>query len=143
MNGMSPRRGGRFALIVLIVLELAGLAPRQAKAAQPAEDFRIFFDFGSAELTDKAKELAKIVAQALPPSAWVTLIGHCEGAEPAPDTLSRARAEAVLAELRKAKLPAKVTLDAIGVGANEPRFKTEPTARDPQSRYVGIVVEIP
>jgi len=49
----------------------------------------------------------------------------------------------VLAELRKAKLPTNVTLDAIGAGANEPRFKAEPTARDPQSRYVGIVVEIP
>jgi hypothetical protein len=34
-------------------------------------------------------------------------------------------------------------LDAIGAGANEPRFKAEPTARDPQNRYVGIVVEIP
>ena len=140
---MPPRRGRRFALIALIVFGFAGLAPRHAQAAQPAEDFRIFFDFGSAELTAKARELVKIVAQALPPSAWVTLIGHCEGAEPAPDRLSRVRAEAVLAELRKAKLPANVTLDAIGAGANEPRFKAEPTARDPQNRYVGIVVEIP
>ena len=89
---MPPRRGRRFALIALIVFGFAGLAPRHAQAAQPAEDFRIFFDFGSAELTAKARELVKIVAQALPPSAWVTLVGHCEGAEPAPDRLSRARA---------------------------------------------------
>ena len=140
---MPPRRGRRFVLIALIVFGFAGLAPRHAQAAQPAEDFRIFFDFGSAELTAKARELVKIVAQALPPSTWVTLIGDCEGAEPAPDRLSRARAEAVLAELRRATLPANVTLDAVGAGANEPRFKAEPTARDPQSRYVGIVVEIP
>ena len=135
--------GRRSLLIALVVLGLAASATPHANAAQQAEDFRIFFDFGSAELTDKAKELAKILAQSLPASAWVTLIGHCDSAEPSPDRLSRARAEAVLAELRKMPLRANISLEAIGVGASEPRFKSEPNARDPQDRYVGVVVEIP
>ena len=139
---MFPPGGRQYVLIALVALGLAASRP-PAKAAQPAEDFRIFFDFGSAKLTDSAKAQVKVLAQSLPPSAWVTLIGHCDSAEPAPDTLSRARAEAVLAELRKAPLRANISLGAIGAGASEPRFKTAQHMRKPQDRYVGVVVELP
>lgn len=106
----------------------------------------VFFAFGSAELTDRARtETARIAAQIRDGGLrTLTVTGHTDSVGGDADNLalSQRRAEAVRAQLAAA-LPG-VTLTAVGRGEAEPVAKemTEDGQDDPEARARNRRVEI-
>ncbi|MBL8780229.1 MAG: OmpA family protein [Alphaproteobacteria bacterium] len=109
-----------------------------ASAAQ--ERFRIFFDQKSAALTNAAREVIEYAVKDIRQKGvrHVVLVGHADTADMAPMALSRFRAQAVAAALRRGGVPESVTIAVSGVGAEKPVVPTGPDVREPYNRVVVI-----
>jgi len=117
-------------------------APVPAPAAQVARMYLIFFDFDSAALTPRARD---IVAEAVRNSARIphTRIEVSGNADRAGDPaynlrLSQARAEAVAIEMGRWGVPRSV-MDIHSYGDSRPMIPTDAGVREPQNRRVEIV----
>jgi OmpA-OmpF porin, OOP family len=109
-------------------------------AQSDPENFNIFFDFGKSDLTDPAKQLLDIIAKTVSPTARVTISGNCDTAEPEPEKLGFARANAVLTQLLRHKSMARVRFHVVNEGASKPMIETPPNTREPRNRRVVVIV---
>jgi len=117
-------------------------APVPAPAAQASRMYLIFFDFDSAALTPRARD---IVAEAVRNSARIPhtrieVSGNADwSGDPAYNLrLSQARAEAVATEMTRWGVPRSV-MDIHAYGDSRPLVPTAAGVREPQNRRVEIV----
>ncbi len=118
-------------------------AATAAPAPAPARNYLVFFDWDSAALTDRARQ---IVAEAAENASRVQVTrievaGHADrtGTPQYNLALSRRRAEAVAAELVKHGV-AKQAIDIQAFGQAKPLVATADGVREPQNRRVEIVL---
>jgi len=107
-----------------------------------SEEFMVFFDFDSAQLSPEAHRMINDAARSArkaPPKA-VVLTGHTDraGASQYNSMLSTRRVEAVKTALEAAGLPGNVTVTAVGAGESSPRVSTEDGVRSAANRRVVI-----
>ena len=114
-----------------------------AAAPAPARSFLVFFDFGSDQLTARAREIVGQAAQASR-SQQVTRLevaGHTDtvGSAQYNQGLSLRRANNVAAELVRMGVPREAITTA-GFGFSRPLVPTGANVREPQNRRVEIVL---
>ncbi len=128
---------------------VTGSPPPAVPAPSPARTYLVFFDWDSADLTDRADA---IIAEAAQDAAHVRLTtlqvdGHADSSRALPGErgqrfnlrLSLRRADAVRAALiRDGIAPAAITVH--GFGDLHPLVPTGPNVREPQNRRVEVVV---
>jgi OmpA-OmpF porin, OOP family len=119
----------------------ASLATPSADAQRIGDEVLIFFDYGQSTLTDMASKLVDAAANAILQNARVSIIGHCDSAEPAPEKLGFARANAVLTQLLRHSRMARVRFNVLNEGASKPLLRMPPNTREPQNRRVEIRLE--
>lgn len=116
--------------------------PAQAAAEMPARTYLVFFDWNSAALTPRARE---VIAEAVRnsthvPYTRIEVTGHADrtGPERVNMALSRRRAEVVAAELERSGVPSTV-IDIHAAGDRHPLVPTAAGVRQPENRRVEIV----
>ena len=118
-------------------------APAPAAAPAPARTYLVFFDFDSAALTDRAREIiAEAAANAARVQATrIEVTGHTDtvGTAAYNQALSVRRANAVAAELERRGIP-RSQMVITGRGFTQPLVPTGPNVREPQNRRVEIVL---
>jgi OOP family OmpA-OmpF porin len=109
-------------------------------AASAAERFKVFFGQSSADLTDASREIVGFAVKDIREKGarHVVVVGHADTADMAPMALSRIRAQAVAAQLRRGGVPESVTIAVSGVGAENLAVPTGPDVREPYNRVVVI-----
>lgn len=139
---MGAEIGRRKALAFTIGAAAAFALPAEAQPKDERKDdaFLIFFDYGRSDLTEPGRKLAEALADAIPEHARVTITGHCDSAEPNPEKLGFARANAVLTQFLRNPRMAKVRFNVLNDGAARPLVQTPPNTREPQNRRVEIVL---
>lgn len=122
------------------------LQPPPPVAAAPApltRSFIIYFDINSASLTARARELVGEAAQAARAggTARLEVNGHTDrsGTPAANRALSRRRAEAVAAELRRQGIR-REDIAITAFGESQPAVPTRDGVREPQNRRVEIII---
>jgi OOP family OmpA-OmpF porin len=118
-------------------------APAPAAAPAPARTYLVFFDFDSAALTDRARQIIAEAAANAPrvQTTRIDVTGHTDtvGTAAYNQALSVRRAEAVAAELERRGIP-RSQMVIRGVGFSQPLVPTGPNVREPQNRRVEIVL---
>jgi len=118
-------------------------APAPAAAPAPARTYLVFFDFDSAALTDRARQIIAEAAANAPrvQTTRIEVTGHTDtvGTAAYNQALSVRRAEAVAAELERRGIP-RSQMVIRGVGFSQPLVPTGPNVREPQNRRVEIVL---
>jgi len=118
-------------------------APAPAAAPAPARTYLVFFDFDSAALTDRAREIIAEAAANAPrvQSTRIEVTGHTDtvGSAAYNQALSVRRANAVAAELERRGIP-RSQMVITGRGFSQPLVPTGPNVREPQNRRVEIVL---
>lgn len=115
--------------------------PSVAVAQQ--KSFLLFFDYEKTEIGQSGKLVVDAIAEAIKSDGKarkVVLVGHTDTAEPS--TLSQARAvEAAKALVATGALPSGFEITISGVGASQPLVKTEAFVREPQNRFVAVLID--
>ncbi|MFQ3622689.1 MAG: OmpA family protein [Acetobacteraceae bacterium] len=118
-------------------------APAPAAAPAPARTYLVFFDFDSAALTDRAREIIAEAAANAPrvQATRIEVTGHTDtvGSAAYNQALSVRRANAVAAELERRGIP-RTQMVITGRGFTQPLVPTGPNVREPQNRRVEIVL---
>jgi len=118
-------------------------APAPAAAPAPARTYLVFFDFDSAALTDRAREIIAEAAANAPrvQATRIEVTGHTDtvGTAAYNQALSVRRANAVAAELERRGIP-RTQMVITGRGFTQPLVPTGPNVREPQNRRVEIVL---
>ncbi|KAA5610739.1 OmpA family protein [Rhodovastum atsumiense] len=119
-------------------------APVTAPAPAPTRSYLVFFDWNSAALTDRARQIVAEAAQATT-RVQVTRIevaGHADktGTAAYNQRLSLQRAEVVAAELVRNGVP-RQAITVQGFGETRPLVPTAEGVREPQNRRVEIVLK--
>jgi len=127
-------------LACLAAMTAVGLS---SAAVAQQKSFLLFFDYETSEIGQTGKIIVDTVAEAIKSDGKakkVVLIGHTDTAEPS--TLSQARAvEAAKALVATGALPSGFEISISGVGATQPLVKTEAFVREPQNRFVAILID--
>ena len=117
--------------------------PPPAAAPAPARTYLVFFDFDSATLTDRARQIIAEAAANAPrvQTTRIDVTGHTDtvGSAAYNQALSVRRAEAVARELEARGIP-RSQMVIRGVGFSQPLVPTGPNVREPQNRRVEIVL---
>jgi OOP family OmpA-OmpF porin len=127
--------------MVVRAVAIAAVALALSAAVSAAEErFTVFFGQSSAELTGAMHEIVDFAAKDIREKGvrHVAVVGHADTADMAPMALSRVRAQAVAAALRRAGVPESVTIVVTGVGAEKLAVQTGPDVREPYNRVVVI-----
>jgi outer membrane protein OmpA-like peptidoglycan-associated protein/outer membrane protein W len=118
--------------------------PVAAPAPAPARTYLVFFDWDSADLSDRARQT---IAEAATASTHIhytriEVDGYTDrsGSPRYNEKLSLKRAHTVAAELVRNGVPQSV-IDVQGFGENHPLVPTASGVREPQNRRVEIVVK--
>lgn len=118
-------------------------APAPVAAPAPARTYLVFFDFDSAALTDRAREIIAEAAANAPrvQATRIEVTGHTDtvGSAAYNQALSLRRANAVAAELERRGIP-RSQMVITGRGFSQPLVPTGPNVREPQNRRVEIVL---
>ena len=116
--------------------------PVPAAIAAPARTYLVFFDWNSADLTPRARD---IIAEAVRNSARlphtrIEVTGHTDrtGAAAANQALSLRRAQVVAAEMERWGVP-NSAIDIHAAGDTRPLVPTAAGVREPENRRVEIV----
>jgi hypothetical protein len=127
-------------LACLAVMAAIGL-PSAAVAQQ--KSYLVFFDFETSDIGQSGKLVVDTVAEAIKSDGKIrkaVLVGHTDTAEPS--TLSQARAvEVAKALVATGALPSGFEMILSGVGASRPLVKTEAFVREPQNRFVEVLLD--
>ena len=130
-------RSRAFAVVAGLILA-AGMG-----SAAAAKSFSVFFDRQSSVVSPTDKKILAFVKDAIAPNGRVTMAGHCDASESAPDTLSLSLSRAL--EIKKVLVtlgvPSGAALTIVGRGAGTPRIPTAAKVAEPQNRRVEITVE--
>ncbi|MDB5693416.1 MAG: flagellar motor protein MotB [Alphaproteobacteria bacterium] len=106
------------------------------------EPFILFFDWDSAAITRQAAAILDNVANVLAtiPACPILITGNADRSGPADYnmTMSRRRAEAVRAYLRRHGVRAKIDLGAFG--ETHPLVETADGVREPQNRWADVTI---
>jgi opacity protein-like surface antigen len=117
--------------------------PAPAAAPAPTRTYLVFFDFDSAALTDRARQIIAEAAANAPrvQATRIEVTGHTDtvGSAAYNQALSIRRAEAVARELEARGIP-RSQMVIRGVGFSQPLVPTGPNVREPQNRRVEIVL---
>lgn len=118
-------------------------APAVAPAPAPARTFLVFFDFGQASLTDRARSVIAEAANAARSTntTRIEVSGNTDtvGSAQYNQALSMRRAESVAGELERRGIPrSQMVLQAFGF--TRLLVPTGPNVREPQNRRVEIVL---
>lgn len=120
-------------------------APAEPLAAVP-RDYRVFFDWDSAEVTPGAAEVLRQAAENAKEERLtvVRIVGHADRSGPVPynQTLSERRAQAVARELARQGIPTN-DVAIFGEGETEPLVETRDGVREPQNRRVRVIIGSP
>jgi iron complex outermembrane receptor protein len=120
----------------------AALAP-STPAPAPAKTYLVFFDWDRADLTERAKQIVAIAAQASTraQTTKIEVNGYTDlsGTKAYNQRLSIRRAETVEAELVRDGV-AKTEIAIHGYGESNPLVPTAPGVREPQNRRVEIIL---
>lgn len=136
---MSNRISRRTVLVWATAVGAFVISP-PAGAQRSGEEVLIFFDYGQSALTEMAGKIVDAAANAILQNARVNIIGHCDSAEPTPEKLGFARANAVLTQLLRHSRMSKVRFNVLNEGSSKPLLRMPPNTREPQNRRVEIVV---
>jgi outer membrane protein OmpA-like peptidoglycan-associated protein len=138
--GAFNLQSGDAMMLRRAVILAAGLFLCAAAATAAEARFTLFFDQRSASLTEAAREVVAYAAKDIRDKGvrHVAIVGHADTADLAPIALSRFRAQAVAAELRRVGVPESVTFAVSGVGAEQLAVPTGPDVREPLNRIVAI-----
>jgi OOP family OmpA-OmpF porin len=136
---MSDRIGRR-TVLVLAAAAGASLVAAPAGAQRIGDGVLVFFDYGQSALTEAASKLVDAAANAIPQNARVNIVGHCDSAEPEPEKLGFARANAVLTQLLRHSRMARVRFNVMNEGTSKPLLRMPPNTKEPQNRRVEIIV---
>jgi OOP family OmpA-OmpF porin len=147
----SCRNG--FLRAMQVVEARTGEPPVSQAPAQPAEplaavprDYRVFFDWDSAEVTAGASEVLRQAAENAKESRLtvVRIVGHADRSGPVGynKTLSERRANAVAQELGRHGLSTN-DVAIYGQGETEPLVETGDGVREPQNRRVRVIMGSP
>lgn len=129
------------ALVLALGVGLIGLSLFISnRAVAQSQPISVFFDFGRSDLNSSAKQIVAVVKDVLKPGVQITIAGHCDTAEAAPDKLSQARALAVAKAFVDIGLPIGAQLTIVGKGATELRKQTATKVREPVNRYAAITI---
>lgn len=126
-----------------------GAEPTAAPAPQPARSYLVFFDWDKSELTDRARSIVAVAAQATTHTSLTRILvsGYTDNSSAFPGQkrgeaynmkLSLRRAEIVKAELVRDGVPG-ATIDIHGYGEQNPLVKTGPNTKEAQNRRVEII----
>jgi OOP family OmpA-OmpF porin len=126
--------------VLKLAAGICSLWATSIRAQSNTEGFNIFFDFGESELNDSARQLVDTISEAILPTAHVTIAGNCDSAEPEPEKLGVARANAVLTHFLRHKSMSKVRFNVINDGVSKPIVQTPPNTREPRNRRVVVTV---
>lgn len=124
-------------------------AEQAAPAPQAARSYLVFFDWDKADLTDRARSIVSVAAQASTHTnlTRITVSGYTDNSSAFPGQkrgeaynmkLSLRRAEIVKAELMRDGVPG-ATIDIHGYGESNPLVPTGPNTKEPQNRRVEII----
>lgn len=120
-------------------------APAEPTPAVP-RDYRVFFDWDSAEVTPGAAEVLRQAAENAKASRLtvIRIVGHADRSGPNDynQTLSERRARAVAQELARHGIPTN-DVALYGQGETEPLVETGDGVREPQNRRVRVVMGSP
>jgi outer membrane protein OmpA-like peptidoglycan-associated protein len=112
-------------------------------AIPPALTYLVFFDWDSADLTDRARQIIAEAARnsTRVPTTRIEVQGNADrsGAQPYNQTLSLHRAQTVAAELVRHGVPHD-QIDIQAFGDTRPLVPTAPGVREPQNRRVEIIL---
>ncbi len=121
----------------------APAAPPPAAAPVQSRSFIVFFDWNSAALTERARQIIAEAAQQVRAqrSARIEVAGHADrtGTVQYNQALSRRRAETVAAELVRLGV-AREEIVITALGESQPLVPTGPNVREPQNRRVEIIL---
>lgn len=121
----------------------APAAAPPAAAPVQSRSFIVFFDWNSATLTERARQIIAEAAQQARAqrSARIEVAGHADrtGTVQYNQTLSRRRAETVAAELVRLGV-AREEIVITALGESQPLVPTGPNVREPQNRRVEIIL---
>ncbi|MGO3517192.1 MAG: OmpA family protein [Acetobacter cibinongensis] len=126
-------------------------AESAAPAPQAARSYLIFFDWDKADLTDRARSIVSVAAQASTHTTLtrITVSGYTDNSSAHPGEkrgedynmkLSLRRAEVVKAELMRDGVPG-TTIDLHGYGEANPLVHTAANTKEPQNRRVEIIFQ--
>jgi OOP family OmpA-OmpF porin len=114
-----------------------------APAAPPARTYLVFFDWGQATLTDRARQIIKQAADNATHVQYtrIEVNGYTDtsGTPQYNQVLSVRRAQAVAAELAHDEMPRDAVM-AQGFGDTHTLVPTGPGVREPQNRRVEIII---
>lgn len=123
-------------------------AVSRAEPVQPQapRDYRVFFDWDSAEVTEGAAEVLRQAAESAKESQLtvIRIVGHADRSGPTDYNrdLSMKRANAVAQYLARYGIPTN-QVAVVGQGESDPLVATEDGVREPQNRRVQIVMGSP
>lgn len=132
--GRIDRRRFGVLLVTTVLAQGAGYP------ARAEEHISIYFDWGKTELGPNAKKLVGLVKQMIETTSRVSVVGHCDTSEEAPDRLSLARATVVQKALLAAGVPPTVPIAVSGKGARELSVPTGPGVHEAHNRYAAITI---
>lgn len=124
-------------LAVATALGLPSVAVAQQKS------FLLFFDYEKTEFGQSGKEIIEAITEAIKSSgkaAKVAVVGHTDTDEAGTLSLTRAL-EVAKALVATGALPLGLEISISGVGATKPLVPTGPNVREPQNRFVAILID--
>jgi len=118
-------------------------APVAAPAPQPARSYLVFFDWDKATLSDRARQIIRLAAEASTHVQYtqIRVNGYTDtsGSARYNQALSVRRAKAVAAELVRLGVP-RGSIAIRGFGETHPLVPTGPGVREAQNRRVEIII---
>lgn len=132
----------------------AGVGEKPVARAEPVEparptaprDYRVFFDWDSADVTAGAAEILRQAAENAREARLtvIRIVGHADRSGPADYNrgLSKRRADAVARHLARNGIPTD-DVAVFGQGESEPLVETGDGVREPQNRRVRVIMGSP
>lgn len=124
-------------LVITTTVGLSSVAVAQQKS------FMLFFDFEKTEFGQSGKEIVEAITKAITSNGKagkVVLVGHTDTDEAGSLSLARAT-EVAKALVATGAIPQGFEITISGVGATKPLVPTGPNVREPQNRFVAILID--
>lgn len=128
---------------LLIGLAATAAVGLTSTAAAQQKTFLLFFDYEKTDIGSGGKDVIETIEKTIKwdgKIAKILLVGHTDATEAASLSLVRAL-EVSKALVATGAIPSGAEISISGVGASKPLVQTEPNQREPQNRFVSIVLD--